>query len=371
MVKRQFLQFILPFGLPLLAGAAHTCYDLALIVTAHSKTRQIIIPFLSLDNRNLISDRYTAIASSVTAVLPMVPVGGTYNISSTYCEPDEPTESVQLLAHGTSYNKKYWNVFRLPVQQAERYSWVNFATEKGYATFAIDRLGTGDSTLADPLLEVQMSLEAEILHGIVGMLRAGAVKGRHFQKVALVGHSTGSIIGKLVSVNHSEDFDALVLAGFTTHVPELLYYNSSEIPLPAALVNPSKWGQRHLGLTFPLKSTIERSFYGSNGNYDPTIVAQDFDNTEPFSMGQVVTPNSALNPSPSYAKPVHGLVGQHDTDRCNGTCSYGPTNIPGNIAGVFPPSRNFTYHIVPNTGHNLNLHYSAAESFEVAHYSLR
>lgn len=38
---------------------------------------------------------------------------------------------------------------------SERYSWVAAASKQGYPTLAVDRLGNGESTHADPILAVQ------------------------------------------------------------------------------------------------------------------------------------------------------------------------------------------------------------------------
>src|SRR2546423_3412732 len=61
-----------------------------------------------------------------------------------FCMPagGVPPTTVQVLVHGTTYNHVYWDF----PYQAEHYSHHRDMARHGYATFAVDRLGTGQST---------------------------------------------------------------------------------------------------------------------------------------------------------------------------------------------------------------------------------
>jgi hypothetical protein len=50
---------------------------------------------------------------------------------------------------------------------------VAYASQQGYPTLAIDRLGNGDSDHPDPLLVVQMPAHAEIAHRVIQLAKAG------------------------------------------------------------------------------------------------------------------------------------------------------------------------------------------------------
>lgn len=65
--------------------------------------------------------------------------------------------------------------------------------QNGYATIAIDNLGSGNSSHPDPIAVVQMGLQTAIAHEIITMIRAGTVpgpiQGKKFSKVIVSSHS--------------------------------------------------------------------------------------------------------------------------------------------------------------------------------------
>lgn len=64
--------------------------------------------------------------------------------------------------------------------------------QNGYATIALDNLGSGNSSHPDPIAVVQMGLQTAIAHEIITMIRAGTVegpmKGKKFSKVIVSSH---------------------------------------------------------------------------------------------------------------------------------------------------------------------------------------
>ena len=83
-----------------------------------------------------------------------------------------------LLMHGLSYTKEAWDF--------PGYSVAQKLAEAGYATFAIDRLGYGESKLANGY-NVTHEAYADMAHQIVEQLR-----GQGFKHVVLGGHSAGA-----------------------------------------------------------------------------------------------------------------------------------------------------------------------------------
>jgi hypothetical protein len=55
-------------------------------------------------------------------------------------------DELQILVHGATYDHRYWD---WPLDP-EQYSYVEWATERGYATLAIDRVGCGAGQLPGP-----------------------------------------------------------------------------------------------------------------------------------------------------------------------------------------------------------------------------
>ena len=114
----------------------------------------------------------------------------TYRIAGWLCADGSPQgHTVEVLIPGLTYGAWYWN---FPVDPA-RYSYMRAATAGGYATLAIDRLGTGASD-RPPAAQLTAMSEAFALHDVVGQLRAGKVGDVSFGKIVLVGHSYGSDI---------------------------------------------------------------------------------------------------------------------------------------------------------------------------------
>jgi pimeloyl-ACP methyl ester carboxylesterase len=92
----------------------------------------------------------------------------------TFCQ--SPTAI--LLMHGLSYTKEAWDF--------PGYSVARKLAAAGYAVFAIDRLGYGESTLDDGY-RVTFEAYSDMAHQIVEQLR-----GQGFRHVVLGGHSAGA-----------------------------------------------------------------------------------------------------------------------------------------------------------------------------------
>jgi pimeloyl-ACP methyl ester carboxylesterase len=92
----------------------------------------------------------------------------------TFC--NSPT--AVLLMHGLSYTKEAWDF--------PGYSYAQTLAEAGYAVFAVDRLGYGESKLANGY-NVTHEAYADMAHQIVDQLRS-----QGFSHVVLGGHSAGA-----------------------------------------------------------------------------------------------------------------------------------------------------------------------------------
>ena len=132
------------------------------------------------------------------------------NIGATYCPGfGSRAQTLQILIHGpwvlphlasnvqlasdlfsVAYTRSYW--FGLYYSQSN--SWVDYAASLGYATLSIDRLGNGLSDHPDPIVDVQLSYQAEELHQIILQARAGLIPetNTNFNRIVVVGHSLGS-----------------------------------------------------------------------------------------------------------------------------------------------------------------------------------
>ena len=158
-----------------------------------------------------------------------------HQLTGTLCRPSGSTpDTVQLLVHGATYNRTYWD---WPVR-SPYYSYVRAAVAAGYATFSVDRLGTGASG-HPPSTQVTLRTGATALHGVVGQLRSGALGGSAFGHVVWIGHSFGSIYAWTYATLFAA-IDAYVLTG-QLHVtkPSWLGLAFSSLAPPAVGSTPA------------------------------------------------------------------------------------------------------------------------------------
>lgn len=131
-------------------------------------------------------------------------------ITGDYCVPRSANGTILLAAGGGAENASYWNMPGL-----ERYSLVDAAAADGYATFAMDRLGTGRSTIPASSTLVTYQAIVSTTHQVVLALRHGlAGIDRQWNSVAGLGHSLGSGTVAGVAAADPADFDAIILTGY-------------------------------------------------------------------------------------------------------------------------------------------------------------
>ena len=152
-----------------------------------------------------------AAADSATCQDVHIPVslaGMPETVYARFCAPAQPTSTVLALVPGGTYTGSYWD---LPANLGL----VSFRAGMnglGYATLVIDRLGTGRSSRPASALLTTLT-QAEVLHQIVGKLRAGEV-GPGYRKVIVGGHSLGAAVSIVEAANH-HDVDGVLSAGMT------------------------------------------------------------------------------------------------------------------------------------------------------------
>jgi pimeloyl-ACP methyl ester carboxylesterase len=113
----------------------------------------------------------------------------------TFCQ----SQTAVLLMHGLSYTKESWDF--------PGYSVAQKIAAAGYAVFAIDRLGYGESKL-DNGYHVTHEDYADMAHQIVGQLRK-----QGFSHVILAGHSAGAGTTELEAGTYG-DVDAIISMGW-------------------------------------------------------------------------------------------------------------------------------------------------------------
>ncbi|MFG2044842.1 alpha/beta hydrolase [Dactylosporangium sp. NPDC048998] len=267
-----------------------------------------------------------------------------------------PPDTVLLLVHGASYNHLYWD----PPVHNNRYSFVHEATRAGFATFNVDALGTGNSSVP-PSSVLTVGAEAVAFHDVVTALRSGAL-GTSFRRVVWVGHSLGSTDGITVAAHYPDDIDALVVTG-------LLHGQSAEQGAAlAAEVYPANDDPKFAGSglysgydTFRPGGRA-RLFY-SPATADPAMVQLDEETKDVVAFGVKLPEVGALlfPPRPEEGLtyrvnlPVLLVLGQRDAMFCGADwldCDS-QTAVHNYEAAYYGPDADLTTMLVPGTGHCL------------------
>ena len=139
-----------------------------------------------------------------------------YRIHADLHEPENnDSGAIQVLLHGGLFNRLHWDFPYNP----ERYSYVRYMAEAGWPCLAMDRIGNGESS-RPPSSEVSLPNSAYTVHQIVQALRTGEIGGTAYERVVLVGHSTGSAVAS-IEANRYGDVDGLLLTGWAHGIPDM------------------------------------------------------------------------------------------------------------------------------------------------------
>lgn len=294
------------------------------------------------------------IAFSV-ALAPGEPVS--YRVAGTLCADGQAgPQTLQLLLHGATYDRTYWHFPFQPVH----YSYVRYAHAAGFATLAIDRIGAGASD-KPPAELVTTTANAFSVHQIVASLRAGTAttaSGRavRFDRILLVGHSFGTYIAWLEAGTYG-DVDGLIASG-ASHLA-----NPPGEPVALASIYPAQLDPRFASAGLPpgylttLPGTRAQAFYFAPGA-SPAVIALDEATKGLATTGLFPDRSAGFGLTPSLRVPVLGVVGDFDTLACEApSCSA--SGSFAREAADYAPEACFTPVVIPQTGHNLNLHQSA------------
>ncbi|MEU5883521.1 alpha/beta hydrolase [Spirillospora sp. NPDC047279] len=285
-------------------------------------------------------------------------------ISGTLCTPESyagGVKRVDLLAHGGTYDRTYWDW----PQDPGRYSFVDKTTAEGRATFAYDRLGAGGGSR--PLsTALSVPADAHVMHRLVQWLRGG-----DFDEVTVIGHSLGSAVA-ITEAAVYDDADRLVVTG-VVHPPGLsagaaLVFGS----FYPAVLDP-KFAGRLLdpGYFTTVPGTRGIAFYHLPAA-DPAVIAADekrkalMSETELAEAAVRIVAAAALNETARVRKPVMVVVGAHDQVFCGLLLDCTREGaVQANEAPYYPQAPSLTARAIPGTGHSVALHPSAGASFQL------
>ena len=289
-----------------------------------------------------------------------------YTIYGELCNPIiGASHTVQLLVPGATYGHVYWDFPYEP----QMYSYVRVLNAAGYSTFNIDRIGTGQSSHPDlNVVKVTVNVDAFVIHEIVQGLRSGSIGGQQFARVLLVGHSLGSAICWL-EVGTYHDVDGVIISGMTHHLnsTKLADVSSSFYP---AMLDPRFSGDGYGAEYITTRSGTRASDFYYLPGADPNVFATDEATKETVPDGEAPTfaPVLVDNISAQITVPVLLVVGQQDSIVCGSMatdCSSAASVLQAE-ATFYSPQAQLQAVVIPNVGHDLNLHMGAAAWFEAA-----
>jgi len=292
-----------------------------------------------------------------------------YTIFGELCVPPglnrRRVPTVHLAVHGATYSHLYW---AWPYQP-KTHSYSDHLLAAGYAVFAIDRIGVGQSSQPAGA-SVTIEVNAFVVHQLVRALRSGSIEKTAFQRVVLVGHGLGSIAA-LAEASAYRDVDGVVLTGINHFSPT----DASSLPsLVRANQDPRFAGRKFDDdyLTTPSGSR-EVTFYSVPGTEpDPQLMALDEATKETVTTAELRTTTSVLVSGASFVirVPVLMVVGQFDPGVCDGASiclSLAASAAAFAIAEApfFARDACLETVVIPDAGHYLNLEPTAPVTYAV------
>lgn len=282
-----------------------------------------------------------------------------YEIAATLTVPPEKHRRpvTQLLVHGTTYAQYYYDFPYKP----QRYSYVTHATEAGYPTLNIDRIGSGESSHPPPE-HTTLETNAVILHQLIQVLRAGAIDGIDTSEVMLVGHGYGALVGVKQQAQYS-GADYLTLTGYTqqyAHLPNLSTWLSPPESISAQQTDIARFD--NLPQSYRTTRPGERTSYYYEKNADPAVITVDDRHKETVTETELETATEVLDASLAISVPVLEVVGDQDSVFCGAKSCTAPLGARTTEPLLWPEA-DFTMKVLPGGGHALFLHQNAPTTF--------
>lgn len=295
---------------------------------------------------------------------------GSYDIWMQYCEPASgATKNATLeLIHGINFDHSYWS-FNTSSNGTE-YNFIQAAANAGYATLAYDRLGVAQSSKPNGINVTQTATEVAIANAVAEALRNGTlVPGNSVQpaeQVVAIGHSYGSAQSHGLATMHPDAVDAVVLTGFSTNGQGVPLFLSASTYSPASEVNATRFG--NYSNEYLLSGTVQgdRQLFFYNGGYDEEVFVKGEAARQTVTIGELLTLGGPIAPpqaASNFTGDVLVVTGSHDLVYCAGGCIRNGTNLPAEVQTLYPNAGSFETYIPAYTGHAINLHYSAPETY--------
>jgi pimeloyl-ACP methyl ester carboxylesterase len=297
--------------------------------------------------------------------LPNYHVWGEWCATATERSVPDGTATVQLLLPGATYGHRYWDLSSAPIDGVS-YSYARDEAARGYPTFALDRIGTGNSDHPVPSALVDVNTNATVVHQVVQGLKDGSITGISFGRVIEIGHSLGSFIA-LAEASKYHDVDGVIITGLLHHL------NAATETLFSTNLYPAGQDPRFAGQSWasdpgylttlpPPNGDVEsgvrgRVFYNT-AVADPNVIAADEQSKETFTEGELDT-SSSISPTASLQilVPVLLIYGTWDALLCDPTFDCANSQaVQQEEDSYYSPQACLQLFPVPNAGHDVSLH---------------
>ncbi|HEX6340558.1 alpha/beta hydrolase [Umezawaea sp.] len=279
--------------------------------------------------------------------VPVTVAGTAQSVFGKLCTPLGAT-AVQVLIPGGTYNGSYWDVEYAPQTRSYRRS----MNDAGYATLAVDRLGTGRSSKPLSAL-VTASAQASAVHQVVRTLRP------RFTTVFIGGHSIGAAMA-MIEAGTYQDVDGVIVTGMT-HRMNLV----TVVPVLANMI-PAALDLKFLGTTLDLgylttaPGTRYRAFH-SPGPEVSDAMAHDEATKDVFAATEAVDTllltNVLIPFTQRISVPVLVVVGDGDTHFCGrplGSDCSSAAALRASEAPFFAEAARLQAYVLDGYGHSIN-----------------
>ena len=265
--------------------------------------------------------------------------------------------TAQFLVPGATYSHAYWDFGTV---DGRRYDYARTIAAAGFPAFAIDEIGTGQSS--HPLsTDLTFSVTAYVNHQVIQAMLDGGVAGTRFGRVIEVGHSYGSYLSWEEAGTY-HDVAGVIITGLT-HYPIANPDGVLASAFYPAIDDPKFAGS---GLDAGYFTTVpgDRAslFYGA-GDSDPAVVAADEAGKDVVSVTGLAQGLQAQTTgiSGDITVPVLIIMGGADAISCgpitptqNIDCAS-PTAVAAAETPLYQDAPSVHACSVPGSGHSIAL----------------
>lgn len=293
----------------------------------------------------------------------------TYELKGELCYKGQlEGKTLQVLVPGFTYDRTYWG---FPFH-SNNYSYVNQAVKDGYAALNIDRIGSGKSERpSDPDL-LTVPSQAYAVNRLVQQLRGGEIANQTFDKIIGVGHSLGGALW-IESAAAYDNVDGLILANslHTINLPFILGIGEKMHPAN------QDFKFKHLGLADGYVTSKPGArddlFYNKYNASNLVIWIDEITKAVGTTAERDTISNFRVEPYPAKQLgniPVLVVTGEFDSLSCDpaveGLSCATDQIVMEREKPFFSDQVCLSTFVLPNSGHDTNLHYNAKQWFKKA-----